>query len=511
MVISTKAPIPSNTDLPTGEPGSAEPGNEEMRRASVRGGAVTVVAQVAKLVLRTGSTAVLARALAPEDYGLVAMATVVTGFAGIFMDGGLGLASVQRTNLRQDQMSVLFWINIAIGVVLAAVIAFVSPWVASFYGEPRLVAVMSVLALSFILNSVAIQPMAMLHRSMQFVSMAKVEMLSMVAGIVVAVAMAYSGFGYWALVGLPMGQALANLILVFRESGWSPNWPKKASGIRDVLKFGFDVLGFNIIIYLCRKGDNLLIGWFWGAASLGLYDKAYGLLLLPISQINGPVCRVALPVMSRAKDSIEDLRAYIQDMIFCIASIGTILIAVIYFFADEIVSILLGPAWMECIPIFRALTVAALMGMIQNPSGWVLMAIGQTHKLKIIGGVNSVLFLSSFAIGLPHGLVAMAHCYSIASLLAAIWSWAFVARVTGIRFRSFCTPLIGPMVAGLLGFLGALLAKWGTEGWGDTNYRDLLMVLSLVGIYGLILLKGFAKWDYFASGVSMLGLKFRRH
>jgi PST family polysaccharide transporter len=453
---------------------------------------------------------VLARALAPEEYGLIAMATVVTGFAGIFMDGGLGLASVQRTNLRKDQMNALFWINVAIGLVLTVILAAVSPLVASFFNEPRLVWVTCALSLNFIINSLAIQPTAMLHRNMKFLAMARVELLSMAVGIIVAIVMAYSGLGYWALVGMPLGQAVANVILSFREARWRPGMPATASGLRETLKFGFDVLGFNILIYACRKGDNLLIGWYWGALSLGLYDKAYGLLLLPLSQINGPICRVTLPVMARAKNSPDELRTYVADMMFCIASIGTIVVAGLFLFSEQVVAILLGKAWMEAVPVFQALSLAALMGLLQNPTGWVLMAVGETKSLKVMGGVNSFLFLLSFAIGLPHGLVAMAHCYSVASLLAAAWSWWYVARVTGIGLSSLRKALLPPLVAMAAGLLGAYGLQHATSGMSLTLVRDLIIGGGLVSVYAIVLLGGFSKWSYFLRGLNMMGLKFQR-
>jgi PST family polysaccharide transporter len=494
------------------EDSAAEPDmtSQQLRQASVRGGAVTGIAQLAKLVLRTGSTAVLARALAPEEYGLIAMATVVTGFAGIFMDGGLGLASVQRTNLRKDQMNALFWINVAIGLVLTVILAAVSPLVASFFNEPRLVWVTCALSLNFIINSLAIQPTASLHRNMKFLAMARVELLSMAVGIIVAIVMAYSGLGYWALVGMPLGQAVANVILSFREARWRPGMPATASGLRETLKFGFDVLGFNILIYACRKGDNLLIGWYWGALSLGLYDKAYGLLLLPLSQINGPICRVTLPVMARAKNSPDELRTYVADMMFCIASIGTIVVAGLFLFSEQVVAILLGKAWMEAVPVFQALSLAALMGLLQNPTGWVLMAVGETKSLKVMGGVNSFLFLLSFAIGLPHGLVAMAHCYSVASLLAAAWSWWYVAKVTGIGLSSLRKALLPPLVAMAAGLLGAYGLQQATSGMSLTLVRDLIIGGGLVSVYAIVLLGGFSKWSYFLRGLNMMGLKFQR-
>lgn len=509
-MISTKAHSSSGGDVTATQIVDAEVGSEELRRTSVRGGAVTGIAQLLKLILRTGSTAVLARAIAPEEYGLVAMATVVTGFAGIFMDGGLGLASVQRTNLRNDQMNTLFWINVGIGVFLTVVLASLSPLVAVFYNEPRLVLVTCALSLSFIINSLAIQPTAMLHRNMRFLAMARVELLAMLVGIIVAVSMAYSGLGYLALIGLTLGQAVANVILAFYESGWRPGLPGKATGLGETLKFGFDVLGFNMLIYACRKGDNLLVGWYWGALSLGLYDKAYGLLLLPLSQINGPICRVTLPVMARAKDSPEELRRYVADMMFCIASIGTILVAGLFLFSEQVVGILLGEAWMECVPVFQALSLAALMGLIQNPTGWVLMAVGKTKGLKVMGGVNSVLFLLSFGIGLRHGLIVMSHCYSVASLIAAGWSWWYVSKVTGIGLSGLRKALLPPLVAMSVALLGAYGLEIATAGMSPALARHLIIGSGLVLVYALVLLGGFSKWRYFLRGLDLMGLKFQR-
>ena len=282
----------------------------DLKGRSVRGGAVTMAGQGVRFFLQMGSTVVLARLLTPQDFGLIAMVTAVTGFVMMFKDMGLSMATVQRAEVNHAQISTLFWINVTLSLGVMLVTAALAPAIAWFYGEPRLTWITLALAGAFIFGGLTIQHQALLRRNMRFGTLALIGIISMVMGIVAAIIAAWYGAGYWALVIMQLAGAITGAIAVWVVCGWRPGLPVRRSGVREMLAFGGNLTGFNVINYFARNADNLLIGKFWGSGPLGLYSKAYGLLMLPLRQINAPLSAVAIPALSRLKDEPERYRNY---------------------------------------------------------------------------------------------------------------------------------------------------------------------------------------------------------
>src|SRR5437762_8001519 len=150
---------------------------------------------------------------------------------------------------------------------------------------------------------------------MRFAALAGAEIFSIVASVVTAILLAWRGAGYWSLVGGALSLNLAYLIGIWIQCRWRPGLPARKSGVRSMLVFGGNFTGFSVVNYFARNLDNMLIGWWWGAAALGLYAKAYQLLLLPLDQINSPITSVAVPALSRLTDDPERYRqAYLRIM-----------------------------------------------------------------------------------------------------------------------------------------------------------------------------------------------------
>jgi len=212
----------------------------DLRGRSVRGGAVTLSSQGAKFLLTLVSMAILARMLAPEDFGLIAMATVVIGFTSVFKDMGFSMATVQSPDIRHAQASTLYWLNVAASVVITIVTAAVAPLLAWFYKEPRVTAVTVALAATILFGGLGIQHQALLRRQMRFGALAFAEVASLVLATLAAVASALAGFGYWSLVVLNVAREIANTAAVWILCGWRPGSPasRALSGVFEEAPLG---------------------------------------------------------------------------------------------------------------------------------------------------------------------------------------------------------------------------------------------------------------------------------
>ncbi len=225
---------------------------KDLKQRTIRGGLARLVAQGANFFLRLGSLMVLARLLAPKDFGLVGMVTAFTGVLSLFRDFGLSSAAVQRDNVTQEQVSTLFWINMLVGAVLAVLALAMAPAIAAFYHEPRLVGVTAVVAAGFVFNAAGVQHSALLQRQMRFTALAVINTLGLVVGTVIAIGGAKAGYGYWSLVAMTVTVPLVVTMGCWMATAWVPGRPHRRSGVRSMMRFG-GILTMNGLVILLRK------------------------------------------------------------------------------------------------------------------------------------------------------------------------------------------------------------------------------------------------------------------
>lgn len=454
----------------------------DLKGRSVRGGAVTMTAQGARFFLQMGSTVVLARLLTPQDFGLIAMVTAVTGFVLMFKDMGLSMATVQKAEINHGQISTLFWINVVLSLGVMLVTAALAPAIAWFYGEPRLTWITLALAGAFIFGGLTVQHQALLRRQMRFGSLALIQIISMSVGILTAVIAAFYGAGYWSLVLMQLATAVAGAIAVWVACGWRPDLPVRCSGVRGMLKFGGHLTGFKFVNYFSRNADNILIGKFIGADALGLYAKAYQLFMMPISQIRGPLNQVAMPVLSSLQNQPERYVKYYQRLIDIMATLTVPLTLYCAIEADFLIRTLLGQQWLGAVPVFRILVIAALIAPVAGTRGLVLISHGFSGRYFYWGLFNAILIVTSFIVGLPFGIEGVATAYAVAVYVILIPSLFYCFHKTSVTPSMFMRTLASPMLVGVVAAGCAMLMKYGVA--GDSPISHGLYAGTFVLVYG---------------------------
>ena len=471
----------------------------DLRGQSIRGGSVTLLAQGLRFVLQMASTMLLARLLTPADFGLVAMVTVITGFVELFMDLGLAMATVQRAKITQLQVTTLFWINLSVAVALMAVTIAIAPSIVWFYGEPRLQPITVVLATAFVVGGLGVQHQALLRRRMRFTTLASIEISSNLVGASAAVAAALLDLGVWSLVVQRLVAGVWTSCALWLRSGWRPSFGFDWAAVRPMLALGGHLTGFNTINYFARNADNMLIGRWWGPQALGLYSRAYQLLLLPLHQINNPISSVAIPALSRLQGDPERLRSfYLQALALAVAVTMPLAVSMMVL-SDEVVLIVLGPQWGDAAILFRLLAGAVLVRPACNTAGWLHVATGRTHRMLRWGIAYSTLVVLSFVIGIPYGPKGVASCYSAAMLLQAAPCLWFATRGTRITLRDVGRALTPPTVSAFVaGAVAALIVQGPAAGLSPWA-RVLLAGVPLLAVYSLGLLGVFGKWEQYSS------------
>jgi PST family polysaccharide transporter len=406
-------------------------------------------------------TVVLARLLTPRDYGLIGMVTVITGFLTLFKDMGLSQATIQREELTHEQTSNLFWVNVAASTLIALLTVALAPLVARFYGEPLLVWITIALAAGFVFGGFTVQHQALLRRQMRFGLLAASSVIAAVVGLLVGIFLAWRGAQYWALVGQQLAVALVTAITVWVFCGWRPTLPSRRSGVGELLAFGGNVTGFNVVNYFARNGDNLLIGKVWGSAPLGLYEKAYQLLLLPLNQINYPVSAVLVPTLSRLANDPERYRAAFLralEKLLMVTMPGIVFLMVT---SDWVVSVVLGPQWTEAAKIFAWLAVAGFLQPVGSTTGWLFVSQNRTRTMLHWGFIGSATAIISIVIGLPWGALGVAMSYGLIGFFVRtplnLW---YVGREGPVRTRDFYVTMAPFALAALCSGAAVLAFRW---------------------------------------------------
>jgi O-antigen/teichoic acid export membrane protein len=430
----------------------------DLKGRSVRGGAWAVTSQGSQLLLQLIFTVVLARLLTPSDFGLVAMVTAVTGVGQAFADLGLSEATIQRPEVSQDQVSALFWINSGLGLGLTIVSMALAPVLAWFYREPRLIAITLVLSPTFLIGGLRVQPDAILKRQMRYKALAVRNVLGYVLGVVVAVAMALRGAGYWAIVAFPLTVNSTEMALSWAMVNWRPDLPRRGAKVGSMVAFGGHVAASYLVSSFTGNSANILIGWYWAAGPLGLYSRAYNLLMRPVTQILGPASGVAIPTLSRIHGDPERFARYYLRAANLIMWISAPLFGFLFVAAKPVIILILGDQWQGAAPVFQLLAISALAQPLIQSANWVLVSSGHSDRLFRLTLITSPLIILSFVLGLSHGIRGVALAYSIVICAALPWMLIFAFRGMNLTLRALGRALVYPVSVSLVGVLSAEVA-----------------------------------------------------
>ncbi len=426
----------------------------------------SVGAQAAARGLSFTIIIVLARLLAPGDFGLIAMTAVLTGFATIFRDVGFGSALIQRSEIDETHRSSVFWLSLAVGAALMLAVAASSPLVAWYFKHPILVVLTLVLSLDFLLTSLSIVHVALLHRALRFRPIVVIDLAAMVGSGSLAIAAALLGAGVWSLAIWTLSMSAIRVTLLWRTSGWRPRWIWDRGAIRDLFRFSSNLLGFNLVNYWIRNADKLLIGRFLSAWALGVYTRAYALMMLPFGVIGGGLGSVMFPAMSEIQHDRQRVASLYLRMTRAVALVTFPLMIGLWAVADDFVLALYGPKWVAMVPIVRLLCVAGLLESIGTLTGNLYLSQGRSDLQLRVGAILGVASIGAIAIGMMWGLIGVATAYTVYSVLAFFPALRIAARLVDLRITHVIRSLAEPlgcsliMAVAVLGLDQLMPASW---------------------------------------------------
>ena len=429
----------------------------DLNRAAARSGAVTMGAQAVRFAIQTASTMILARLLAPEDFGLVGMVTVLMQFVLFFRDFGLTQATVQRPTINRSQISNLFWFNVAASVGIAALFALSAPFVALFFKRQELTAVTLVLSISVLVEGVGFQHRALLMRAMQFTRLAAVDITAQLIAATIAIGMGFAGMRHWALVALYVSGSVFSTSFLCLATRWMPSRPRRNVGTKPFLTYGGNIFGFNLVNYFSTNTDSILVGRFAGAKELGYYGNAFRFILLPISQISGPLNQVFMASLARLQTERARFAETYYRFMLMLSLMTMPAVMFVVSTADNLIPVLLGPGWGRTALLLQAMALAGLSNALNISAGLVLAATGRSGTLFRLGIFNAVVIVAGYAVGVRFGALGDALSMSITQPPLYLLAWHVAYKGTDITIpgmlKSIGVPLAGAILAAGVGYL----------------------------------------------------------
>ncbi|MBF0672778.1 MAG: lipopolysaccharide biosynthesis protein [Salinibacterium sp.] len=430
---------------------------ESLGTRAARGAGATVGGQLLRMVIQVASVSVLARLLAPSDYGLFAMVAAIIGIGTILRDFGLSSAAIQAKRLSDRQRDILWWINSGIGLVLAVVVYLAAPLVALLYSEPALEPIARALAVTFLLNGMATQYRADLVRRMRFGPLAVIEVVVPAAALLGAIVAAMAGWGYWALVAQQVLQAVVFLVLLAAVARWLPGLPRRGTPMRGLLRFGWNLVATQLVNYAGNNLDSVIIGIRFGAVDLGIYNRGYQLLMVPLTQLRTPSTTVALPVLSRLNGDEQRYGAFLLRGQLALSWTLIAGLSIVVGAAEPLTLLFLGEPWLAAAPILALLAVAGILQTLSYVGYWVYLSRGLTGDLFRYSMVSTGIRIACIVIGSQWGIVGVAAGFALAPALAWPLSLWWLSRRTAIPTRA----LFGGAARALALATVAAASAWG--------------------------------------------------
>lgn len=390
--------------------------------------------RVVQQVVQFGLSVVMARLLSPGDYGLMAMVMVFTGFAGMLADAGFNAALVQRQDLKEIHIHTVYWVTLSSGLLLAGLTFLASPWLADFYHAPVLESIFRVVAVNFVFGALGNVPSAILQKGMRFQTLAKIEASSLLLSGLVGIGVAWSGAGLWSLVAQSVSAAMMTALFRCWSCKWIPKLVFSRAALKDIWGFSGNLYGFNFINYWARNADNLMVGKFFGAAPLGAYNRAYALMLLPITQISSVINQVVFPALASIQGDKERVKRIYLRAIGTVTLLAFPMMFGLFVVANPFVLTVYGPKWEEVTVLLQVLALVGAMQVLVNSTGWIFMSQGRTDVMLKWGAMFAIAAVISFSIGIALGSVkAVAICYAILNALYFYPALAIGGRIIGMK------------------------------------------------------------------------------
>lgn len=363
---------------------------------------------------------ILARFLAPEVYGTIALVTVFTSVLQVFVDSGMGNALIQKKNADNVDFSTFFYFNVAVCCVLYLGMFLAAPFIADFYNDRDLIAVIRVLSLTLVVSGVKNVQQAYVSRNMLFKHFFYATLGGTIGAAVIGIAMAYMGFGVWALVVQQVFNVSVDTIILWITVKWRPKWTFSLKRLGRLFSFGWKMLASGLIDTVYGNVRQLIIGKMYSSEDLAYYNRGRQFPNFIVNNVNSSIDSVLFPVMSSIQDNREAVKQMTRKSIKTSIYVMAPLMMGLAFMADTVVDLILTDKWSECVPFLRIFCITFMFFPIHTANLNAIKAMGRSDlflKLEVIKKIVGIILLLST---MWFGVMAMAYSMLVSSVVSQI-------------------------------------------------------------------------------------------
>lgn len=390
--------------------------------------------------------AALARLLTKDDFGLVALGLIYTGFVELFINQGFATAIVQRREVEPGHLDTVFWVTLCVAAVLAAGTIACAPWISEIFHEPRLTPLLRALALAFPLAGAGVVPAALLSRSMAFDRIAAISLCSALLSGAAALVCAWRGLGAWSLVVQQLVINTVTTVGMWVAARWRPGTHATWRHFNDLRAFGWTLTGNNILFFISRKGDEAIVGRWLSVAALGLYSQGNRLVTTVFDLLTAPSSAVALPALARRQDDPAALRKGFIEGTHFISAVAFPAMFGLAVVAPLAVPLIFGAQWSPAAPVVQVLCIAGIFKAAQGMVHSCFLATGQTWVYTMLFVLHAVVTLVSSLIAVRWGRAEH-----------VAWAQVLANLITGAANFAVLRSTLRYSLADLLGGWGRVL------------------------------------------------------
>jgi O-antigen/teichoic acid export membrane protein/glycosyltransferase involved in cell wall biosynthesis len=422
----------------------------ELHRRIFKGALWSTVGKWSDKLISTAVFFILARLLEVEDFGLVALATVILTFVETIVEQGFSQAIVQRQDIESKHLDTAFWCEVGMGLALTIVIILVAGPVAVLFKTPQLTPIIYWLSVSIVFKGLSSLQETILRRELDFKAISIRRVIGNLAGGTVGVSMALAGLGVWSLVGKQLVDVAIGVPLLWRVSAWRPKLAFSTAHLQELLIFQLNIIGLRLLTFLSQHSTNLLIGYFLGPIALGYYSIAHRLVALVLQVTTSATTEVMDSAFARLQQEKEHLQNSFYRTTEILSLINLPAFLGIALLAPEFVPIVFGEQWIASIPVIQIL---ALVGIVESTTfinGSIIVAMGKPSwylKIQFLGFLLSTIF---FLLIFHQGVTAVATVNLLRYLFILPFMVVAAQKVTHIKIKKYCSQFFLPLCCSLL-------------------------------------------------------------
>ncbi|AKU15932.1 lipopolysaccharide biosynthesis protein [Luteipulveratus mongoliensis] len=483
------------SDETTGAP-EVDEGRHVTSAVVARGAKHTAASQIVTQTVRFGTNIVLARLLTPNDFGVVAIALVVTALLDQLKDMGTGSALIQRPKVDDTLLNAVFYLNVVLGLALAVGLFAGAEPLAATLGNSAAAPAMRGFAFVTLVTSLGQIHHSLLRRDLRFFEIAVVTCVGAVATAAVAVTSALAGLTFWALVLGAAAGAVVSTGMVWRYDRWRPSLNVDVRSLRSIWGYSFNLFLSNLVFFFFTQADKVIVSSAFGAAPLGAYSMAQRTIASPMQSVSSVVDEVTFPAFSRRQDDNESLRSGFIRSSRVIAFATFPLMGGLAALATPTVHVVFGAKWDQLIPLIWVLGPICAVLSVTSTSSQLLLAKGRSDWSFRWGLVYSVLLVGAELIGVHWGLVGVAAAYAIGNIVLIPFGLIMTFHLIGLRLRDYLLALVSQLLITLGMVACVLAAAFVMRRLGSPEWLELIVGLLVgVGAYaGLVLWRKPPAW-----------------